>query len=622
MSTVSSIKTKEPLDRQIDASVARNLADGPRLPGEDDDIVRLYIRKIEGKYDVGRAKLDTDNAVELLDIAYNATPDKVPTVRNKISDLMDKLISAQVESALAMESTIGDTTSIMEDLTKGFSLWSKARTGGTEKTKTYVDGRFLRLTDRIQEQALRIRDRLLEIAKAYDGIIEGTAVATAASTEALGKRLDDKAAIDREIVEAKARGEALESLLKDLQAQVEKFDRMAREYERQASSAEHKAFVMSIVRVGAEMISSAVPAIAMAAGGPAPMLASGVLGALSGPPAAREPAPKAAEAAPRSSPGAGDRTADDIENRNKLSKSNEKMRLIGEKTAELKKDIARLEADRKPAAAGKDAAPGGPGAAGDADLERQISVKKAELKQQEEARLQTEQGIASLQASIGALDKSMGKLSEEQKQQATSLRDLQMQMLNKVEQYEQEKRNQSSELIRINSLLKGKKNEEETIQIAIKSLNIGIGAMKKAKEILVEIAAFFKSFANTLGMVAKAATAQKAEAEEAVGDPDFMDEAIALLIGSIDAFYVKQVAEWSAVKIVSEKFHASFNDGFSKANKLSGEYLTGDRLATYLDGAGDRLAAIAAQREEAYKARVVLLNSERAKLAASAKQSA
>lgn len=64
--------------------------------------------------------------------------------------------------------------------------------------------------------------------------------------------------------------------------QVAEFEKKAREYEKRANTAEQRAFIMSIVRVGAQMISSAIPAIAMAAGGPASMLASSVGGALSG----------------------------------------------------------------------------------------------------------------------------------------------------------------------------------------------------------------------------------------------------------------------------------------------------------------------------------------------------
>lgn len=85
---------------------------------------------------------------------------------------------------------------------------------------------------------------------------------------------------------------------------------------------------------------------------------------------------------------------------------------------------------------------------------------------------------------------------------------MQMKMIDKAEAYENERRTQAAELIKINALLKGKQAEDDKIKLAVQSLNVSITALKRMKEIIEEIAFFFKSFADFMQAVADDAAHQ------------------------------------------------------------------------------------------------------------------
>ena len=86
----------------------------------------------------------------------------------------------------------------------------------------------------------------------------------------------------------------------------------------------------------------------------------------------------------------------------------------------------------------------------------------------------------------------------------------------------------------------------------------------------------------------------------------------------VDKFLLRQTAEWYAINFVSDKFCKSFADGWSKLNKLSGKYITGDELETYLKVASIKLEEIVAEREEASKQKILDLGKYRQQLRDSA----
>lgn len=605
------------IDADVDAIVSQpNFS----LPKADTALVWSYVDKIQGTYDVARAKRDTDNAIDLLYIAYNTTPQEEDKIRLRITAIMDGLIKSQQKSELVMRAAVGTASRIGELIGDLFPEWLDVREGNDQaEIKAFVSNDLIKLAKNIRDKALAVRDDLVKLAQTYDTLIAETAQATSMSETALSRRLEDKAVMEREIHEADARRQQLESLVSDLKAQVAEFEKKAREYEQRANTAEQRAFVMSIVRVGAQMISGIVPAIAMVAGGPASMLASSVGGALSGQTKGGQDADGQGQGGGSRNPTTGGGKGDAATKQTELSEKQAELRKSQEKLDVLKGDVKSLEdAKSKLADAAAGADPKSSKAIELAELDKRLAARATELKAQEEKIASQQTVISSLQASLDALDKGLGKLTDEQQQQAASLREMQMQMIDKVETYEKERRNQAAELIKINALLKGKQAEDDKIKLAVQSLNVSISALKRMKEIIEEIAFFFKSFADFMQAVADDAQRQITGIENVAGQEVIRKNRFAQLVRSVDEFFVRQTAQWHAVVTVSDRFNRSFADGWSKLNKLQGNYLSGINLTNYMAEASAKLTEIVAEREAAADAKIASLQAYRQDLNKSA----
>ncbi|MBO9654735.1 MAG: tyrosyl-tRNA deacylase [Agrobacterium tumefaciens] len=582
------------------------------LPKSNTALVRSYVDKIQGTYDVERAKRDTDNAIDLLYIAYNTTPQEESEIRNRITAIMNGLITSQQKSEMVMRHAIDVANRIGVSVADLFPEWLDVREGNDQaEVKAFVSSKLITLARNIRDKALDVRDDLISVAKSYDAIIEKITQTTSMSETALSRRLEDKAVMEREIREADARREQLESLVKELTAEVAEFEKKAREYEKRANTAEDRAFVMSIVRVGAQMISGVVPAIAMVAGGPASMLASSVGGALSGQSKGGQGTDGQGQGGGSRTPTGGDK-ADAAATQSKLSEQKAELRKSEEKRDTLKKDIKVLEDNRSALAKdAKGADPESSKAVELAELDKRLTARAAELKAQEEKIAGQQTLVSSLQASLDALDKGLGKLTDEQQQQAASLREIQMQMIDKAEAYQKERRNQTAELIKINALLKGKQAEDDKIKLAVQSLNVSITALKRMKEIIQEIAFFFKGFADFMQAVADDAEHQIKAIDNVAELEVIRKNRFAQLVRSVDEFFVRQTAQWHAVVIVSDLFNRSFADGWSTLNKLQGTYIPSGELPNYLAGIAGKLSAIVVEREAAADAKIASLQAYR-----------
>ncbi len=241
-------------------------------------------------------------------------------------------------------------------------------------------------------------------------------------------------------------------------------------------------------------------------------------------------------------------------------------------------------------------------------LKTRVTDAKKELTAEETKYQGLIGALSGLQASLTALDKGLGKLTEKQENTAASLREMQMKMLDKVEAYEKERRTQNAELVKINALLKGKRSEEETIHLAIQSLNVSLSALKRTKEIIEEIAFFFKSFADFMDRVSQEAGVDIELFDAFVGRDKVRMNAFQNLVLGADKFFLRQAGEWNAINFVSDKFCKSFADGWSKLNKLSGKY----------KAASLKLEEIVAEREEASKQKILDLDGYRKQLRDSA----
>ncbi|NSX86943.1 tyrosyl-tRNA deacylase [Agrobacterium tumefaciens] len=604
------------IDADVDAIVSQPSFN---LPKSNTALVRSYVDKIQGTYDVERAKRDTDNAIDLLYIAYNTTPQEEDKIRNRITAIMNGLIASQQKSEIVMRRAIDTASRIGESIAFLFPDWLDVKEGNDQaEVKAFVSNKLIKLAEGIRDKALKVRDDLVSLAKTYDAIIDDITQATSMSETALSRRLEDKAVMEREIREADARREQLETLVKELTAEVAEFEKKASEYEKRANTAEDRAFIMSIVRVGAQMISGVVPAIAMVAGGPASMLASSVGGALSGQSKDGQGADGRGQGGGSRTPTGGDK-ADAAATQSKLSEQKAELRKSEEERDTLKTDIKVLQDNRSALAKDAEGAdPKSSKAVELAELDRRLTARAAELKAQEEKIAGQQTLISSLQASLDALDKGLGKLTDEQQQQAASLREIQMQMIDKAEAYQKERRTQTAELIKINALLKGKQAEDDKIKLAVQSLNVSITALKRMKEIIQEVAFFFKSFADFMQAVADDAEHQIKAIDNVAELEVIRKNRFAQLVRSVDEFFVRQSAQWHAVVIVSDLFNRSFADGWSTLNKLQGTYIPSGALPGYLAGVAEKLSAIVAEREAAADAKIASLQAYRQDLSKTA----
>ena len=602
------------ISKTIESEVAKIRSSDPlRLPGRDSQIARSYVQKIEGTYNVARAKTDTDNAIDLLYIAYNTTPQEEGEIRVKISAIMDKLIEAQGDSERTMAEAMRTAQNVLSALGNVLPDWLDTKDEKDPAAiKAFVGKDLLDLATDIKARATAIRTKLLVIAGAYGRIIVETTAAAEISEKALGGRLRDQQAILKEIDEAKADRDQIDSLVKDLKEEVEKFEKRARQYEERANSAEQRAFIMQIVKIGAQVVSAALPAIAMAVGagatGGTSLIAASVLNT-------------ASAGAKGDGAAKPDSTAETIRTRTDISQKKKELEAAEKKTAASKEKVTVLRKDLKKAqeAADKPVEADTPKETVEkADDGEEVKGIKGRLKEakteldEDQKKSQALIGVlAGLQASLNALAQGLGELSQEQKDEAAGLREIQMKMLDKAEAYEKERREQAAKLVRINALLRGHLSQEETIKLAIKSLNISLSALKRTKEIVEEIAFFFKSFADFMDQVAEEAQLEITLFENVASKPVLGKNRLEQLIQSTDDFFIRQSGEWNAVHAVSDTFNRSFSDGRSKLTRLSGRYITGDELTTYLQGAAVLLKKIADEREDAAKARLIDLEQYR-----------
>ncbi|MDH0647770.1 hypothetical protein N5D48_16210 [Pseudomonas sp. GD03858] len=568
-------------DRIAEQTSALTEATPLQLPGVHSPLVASFKSKIEGNYDISRAKTDTDHAIELLYIAYNTTPQEQGAIRVRISSIMHRLIRAQQDSERSINGAVRVARTIGNRLRSALPDWLdvKADDDG-EEIKAFVSRDLLELAVDIAQAAGGVRGSLTSIVEAYEQILRDIEEVMASSEIALSETIEANRLIKEEIRQASARRAELDSLVTSLQEQVDLFDRRARDYGRQAKSAEQKSFWASLLKSVTQVLSAVVPLAAMgASGGGSALLGAASVGTVAGQNSAANDPAKLVE------------------------KSNLESRRTTQASAvsALQRTVAELETQR--AAATSDLAR--------EELDRRLEQVRGDLR---EAQAQ----LAALEERLGGLLRELssvaGDASQQLREQAMSLRQLERQMLENVERYEGVKREQAAELARITVLLDGQRSEQQSIELAVKSLNLSVAALKRSKEIVEEIAFFFKSFADFLQLVIDEALERVEDYERAGNSESLRRNRLAQLVSATDQFFVTQAAEWLAVGAVSQAFAQVFNDGWSKLNKLSGDYITGDKLEAYLAQASHQLKVIVEDREAASAQRLASLSSYREEL--------
>ncbi|WP_147269665.1 tyrosyl-tRNA deacylase [Rhodanobacter denitrificans] len=593
MSTVPFQSNQEKLASDIDADVSTLLARTPfTLPSSSDSVVARCVVRILDSYDAANAKRDTDNAVDLLYIAYCATPQREAGIRVKISSIIEKLIKAQEKSIDTMSFALRRAREINNVLNDAFPTWLDIRQPlvngeGTpeqiQELRDFVKSDLMSLAGEIAEKAGEVEKRLLGCAAEYDSIIENTQKATDDSQVALGAYIKERDELQREINQHNAQRAKLESLVDELGREVKKFEDKAKEFENRASTAEERSFVLSIIGAAASIVAAIVPPVALLA-------SSGLIGSATQGAAGAKPKPKNPD-------------QNEAQAKTELADKLAEQKKVQEDVDNLDKEITELKAKPKP----------------DDDetakkaYEERIGERQERLDAQKLKLAQLNDAVTKLQEGLDKAKQEFKQLSEQNRDQAASLREMQMQMLDKAEKYETERRTQAAELVRIKVLLEGQQTEDEKLQLAVRSLDLSIGSLKRMQEIVREIAFFFRSFANFMGEVSNDANRQLARFE-ATETKKLRSNELRSLVKSTDIFFVKQAANWHAVLSVSGMFLDAFKDGRTRMVDLDAKYLTGEKLKSFLDEAGGRLEGIAKEREKRASAKIYDLQNYREEL--------
>ncbi len=576
------------LENQITEQVQSIVSAQPlQLPGAESPLVASFKKKIEGNYQIDRAKTDTDHAIELLYIAYNTTPQAQGAIRVRIANIMNRLIQAQQQSERSIKGAVRVARSIGTRLRTVLPDWLDVKEGNdAEEIRQYVGGELLEMARHIAQAAAGVRGNLATIVDTYEQILRDIEAVMASSEIALSETLEANRKIKQEILEATARRDELDSLVTALQEQVNRFDKLASEYGQQAKGAEQKAFWASLISGVTQVLSAVLPIAAMGAtGGSSALLGAASVGALANQYSANADPTKLVEKA-------------NLETKRAVQ---------GKVVTDLQRTLAELEAQRE-AAASELAVE---------ELDKRLERVRGELREAQALLGGTEQQLGAL---LRELANAASDVGGQLRDQALSLRQLERQMLDNVERYEGVKREQAAELVRITVLLDGARSEQSSIELAVKSLNLSVAALKRSKEIVEEIAFFFKSFTDFMQLIIDEALERVEDYERAGSSESLRRNRLAQLVLATDQFFVTQAAEWLAVSAVSEDFVQVFNDGWSKLNKLSGTYITGDALEAYLVQASHQLKVIVEEREAASAQRIASLRSYRAELESRAAQ--
>lgn len=591
--------------KRIDLEVQELVnAGAPALPEFEHPLTADYVRRIEGQYNVGRSKQDTDNAIDLLYIAYNTTPQKYAAIRNDIEALVMKVISTQANSERKMSGIVREAGSIDSALKMRFEEWTQKRgSADTSQIKIFIEKKLVVLARKIKEKAEDICEGLNEVVREYDEIIKATTDTTRKSQNALSQELANREESEKDIASKTAEQAKIDSMVRSLESEIDQYQKMADDFRARAETAEERAFIMSVVQVGAQMITAMTPTIMAgitgAATGGASIIASTACSTASGLLRNEKAATESASA------------TDVIKTKKEIAEKDSQKSTAEAEKADLEEKANVLAAEKKKIEEDTDADED-IRAANTRAVDKRISDNEAAIKEENKKISATIAAIEALNASLKVLDEKMGRMSEKQEQAASGLREMQMKMLENVREYVKEKHKQEAELAQITVLLRSARSKDETIQLSIQSLNLSLKALNKMREIIIEISGFFKSFADFMQSVLDNSDIQIEFLGEALSDNEFDDALfIKRIVQGNDEFFITQAAEWRAIQIVSAKFKENFHDGLSKLNSLKGNYLYGSELDAYLRSAADKIDEIVASRNKAVQEKMLELDAYR-----------
>ncbi|WP_308874816.1 hypothetical protein [Thiothrix subterranea] len=218
--------------------------------------------------------------------------------------------------------------------TRGEEFSAKA----SEDIKHFIKNDLLELAKIIEDKAASLQEELQQIASEYEKIIQKTVTITDSSEMVLSARLKNKEALRKEIVEKKAEQERLKSLVEDLQDSVSKFDAEAKALASRADTLETRSFIMSLVKMGTDMVAASLPAVAA---GITTAMTGGV--GLSRVRSFVEPKPSPAT---NDEETAKDEAAEDIKRKTDISDKNKSAELVKKEIEDLEDSIDKLNQEK------------------------------------------------------------------------------------------------------------------------------------------------------------------------------------------------------------------------------------------------------------------------------------
>ncbi|WDY60232.1 hypothetical protein [Pseudomonas sp. PSKL.D1] len=559
------------LDEVIETQI-KILCEAPtlKLPSADSPLVSSFVKKIEGSYDVGYIRQDTEHVVDLLSIAHAGTPEKYASIRRTVQEIINMMLDAQQAGERSVNYAIKVADTVGEKLNEVLPAWLNAKKGGGEQVKQFVTGELRTLAQYIVQVASNVQRKLGDLVKDYDRIVEVLGTTVARQESWLGNEIRSSRELMEEINAAEARSQSLQSMIMALERQIRDFEKKAAEFGKQADDAESRSFWQKLVKTISQVLTAVLPTQALfGAGASGSQIATG---------------------------GAG--TSNMLGNPNvspqKLMEKNElESRIQGQQQTldQRQGEVADLQTRL---------------AASQIERERQTLEASLAQAQVDARKAQTELNTSKQQ--LEKMQQALETAASNRKTKELTLRQMQRKMLDAAANYEDVRCRQTDELRAISRLLAGKRTEHQQAELTVRCLNVGVAALKRCKEIALSIAYLYQSFAAFMELVISEAELQVQAYDHAASTPTIRSNSLKGLIRMSDHFLVTQAAEWLAVQSVSNTSAGVLSESWVKLNAMNSGHLAGEKLTAFLKQASAKLQQIADEREAHFKHRRELVN--------------
>ena len=405
--------------------------------------------------------------------------------------------------------------------------------------------------------------------------------------------LAEKKKIESEINAQQAEQAKLDEIVRSLATKIAYFETKANEFGKRAKDAGDRAFATQIVGSITQAIASAVPAAALMATGTKSAIIASTIGQATG--VAQQIAPTAQQIAPTEG-GEAKETPTRTDEEKKVE-TQQALQQARRTESELSSDLTTLQGaleELETKITKADDKPDQVLVGQKTEVESQITNKQQELTHNNTKINQLTEQLDKIENGLRKTAEGLNELGKQQKSDADMLYELQNEMLKKSVEYEERRIENSGELARIVQLLKTRKVDEDTVDLAIRSLNLSISALKQAQSIVENIRVFFEALAAFLNEVQE-------EIKDAVKRYGYLetkekqaltDNKINRSVKGLLSFFVRQAGEWRAIQAIAQKYEDAFENGFVWLNENAGKYLVGASLNEFLEEAWQRLATI------------------------------